>query len=64
MAFNKDKAFEVSPDGFSIENGPIITGGADNPYGNDAPLGSHYYQLDGTEWKKSADSRRRNVQHF
>lgn len=53
MANNSDKAFETD-DGFTIKDGPFITGGTSSPVGLDAPVGTIYIQTatDGVKlWK-------------
>jgi hypothetical protein len=56
MVFNPDRAFDVDENGIGflidgVQRG-LITAGDSSPVGNQAPLGSKYFQSNGREWKK------------
>jgi len=51
MAFNLNKAFEVSDDGLLLTSGAHIISGASSPYGALAPTSATwYYQTNGFVW--------------
>lgn len=51
MAFDENKAFEVTEDGIVIGS-VLLTSGSNSPVGSSAPENSFYYRTNGELWKK------------